>query len=96
MSNTVMAIQAHPSFGVMASPPGPFDEVRQVVEQVECVVGISGNLCHRPHNQEEEDAFFVLDLPASQKMMANTQEEGKVNCLKGVKHYKCPSYRRQT
>lgn len=31
---------------------GPFDEVRQVMEQVECVVGISGNLCHRPHHQE--------------------------------------------
>lgn len=52
MSDTVMTVQAHPGHGVMASPPGPFDEVRQVVEQVECVVGISGNLCDRPHNQE--------------------------------------------
>lgn len=53
MSDTVMTIQAHPGRGGgMASPPGPFDEVRQVVEQVECVVGISGNLCDRPHNQE--------------------------------------------
>lgn len=35
-----------------APPPGPFDEVRQVVKQAECVVGISGDLCQRPHNQE--------------------------------------------
>lgn len=37
---------------IQASPPGPFDEVREVVEQAECVVGISGNLCERPHDQE--------------------------------------------
>lgn len=37
---------------VTASPPGPFDEVWQVVEQLERVVGISGDLCQRPHNQE--------------------------------------------
>lgn len=45
-----------------ASPPGPFDEVWQVVEQFECVVGISGNLRHRPHDQEKDYAFFILDL----------------------------------
>lgn len=50
MSDAVMTIQAHPR--LTASPPGPFDEVRQVVEQAECVVGISRNLCHRPHDQE--------------------------------------------
>ena len=40
------------SHRLTASPPGPFDEVRQVVEQAECVVGISRNLCYRPHDQE--------------------------------------------
>ena len=44
------------------SPPGPFDEVGQVVEQVECIEGISYNLCHRPYDQEKDNAFFVLDL----------------------------------
>lgn len=44
------------------SPPGPFDEVWQMVEQVECVIRISGNLCHSPHNQEQDYTFFILDL----------------------------------
>lgn len=61
---------------VMASPPGPFDEVRQVVEQFESVVGISGNLCQRPHNQEKDYAFFMLDLHLSQENGKYT-EEGK-------------------
>lgn len=33
-----------------APPPGPFDEVRQVMEQVEGVVGISGDLSQGPYH----------------------------------------------
>lgn len=61
-----------------ASPPGPFDEVWQVVEQAECVVGISGNLCQCPHDQEEDYALFILDLHLGRRgKMANTQRKEK-------------------
>lgn len=33
-----------------------------MVEQVECVEGISSNLCHSPHDQKKNNAFLILDL----------------------------------
>lgn len=33
-----------------------------MVEQVECVEGISSNLCHSPYDQKKNNAFLILDL----------------------------------
>lgn len=33
-----------------------------MVEQVECVEGISSNLCHSPYDQKKNNALLILDL----------------------------------
>lgn len=45
-----------------ASPPGPFNEVWQVVEKTECVEGIASNLCHSPRDQKKHHTLLILDL----------------------------------
>ena len=44
------------------TPPGPFDEVRDLVQQVEGVVGVSTDLRHRPDHQEQYHTLLTLDL----------------------------------
>lgn len=44
------------------SPPGPFNEVWQVVEKTECVEGIASDLCHSPRDQKKHHALLILDL----------------------------------
>ena len=44
------------------TPPGPFDEVGDLVQQVEGVVGVSADLRHRPHHQEQDHTLLTLDL----------------------------------
>lgn len=43
-------------------PPGPFNEVRQVVEKTERVEGIASDLSHSPGDQKKHHALLVLDL----------------------------------
>ena len=43
-------------------PPGPFNDVRQVGEETECVEGIASDLGHSPGDQKKHHALFVLDL----------------------------------
>lgn len=33
-----------------------------MVEQAECVEGISSNLCHSPNDQKKNNALLILDL----------------------------------
>lgn len=43
-------------------PPGPFNEVWQVVEKTERVEGIASDLCHSPRDQKKHHALLILDL----------------------------------
>lgn len=44
------------------SPPGPFNEVWQVVEKTECVEGIASDLSHSPRDQKKHHTLLILDL----------------------------------
>lgn len=42
--------------------PGPLDEVRQMVDQVESVERVASDLSNRPHHYEQDHTLLVLNL----------------------------------
>lgn len=46
----------------VAFAPGPFDEVWQVVKQIEGVEGVTCDLSDCPHHQKQDHTFLILNL----------------------------------
>lgn len=59
---------------ILAFLPCPFDEVRQVIEQAECVERVADDLCHGPGCDKQQHAILALHL----QKHTHTKDDGRM------------------